>query len=464
MWTKLLLVIILILISLFCWISLINPLELEFHFFGKVIPTNLSTLMITSFVLGAMLVFVSTLTRDVRRAIEQYRQSRKRRKEEALREELNRGMEYFLRGDFQKAKNHFMEILKSDPLQIDLYLRLSEIALKEKKDEEALQWLEKGRLYDPRNIHLLLMESEINQRMGRMEEAIQALRRVIRLDETNLNALKSLRELYQQTHKWEEAIQIQKTIVKMTKGKKAEEEERLYLLGLKYEWSRKLFEKKDEKSLEEALKTAKELIREDKNFQPGFLLLGDIYRQLGRINSARKVWRKSFKRFKSVSFLLRLEELYLNEEDPGSLLKLYQRAMAEDPDQWVIPFFYAKLCLRLEMLDEAQEAIQEISLRKRDFPALHRLLAELYLHKKDFGRAAQEFEKTFKLSGMAYLPFRCTVCERESKEWEAFCPQCHHWNTYRIEGGEEKVPLSVSPSHSEPMGFRMDSFKIPLRR
>ncbi len=464
MWTKLLLIIILILISLFCWISLINPVDLEFHFFGRVIPTNLSTLMITSFVLGAMLVFISTLARDVRRSIEQYRQSRKRKKEEALREELNRGMEYFLRGDFQKAKNHFMEILKSDPLQIDLYLRLSEIALKEKKEEEALQWLERGRLYDPRNINLLLMESEINQRMGRKEEAIQALRRVIRLDETNLNALKSLRELYQQSQKWEEAIQVQKSILKLTKGKRAEEEEKLYLLGLTYERSRHLFERRDGKSLEEALKTAKELIREDKSFQPGFLLLGDIYRQMGKINSARKVWRKSFKRFKSIPFLLRLEELYLNEEDPGSLLQLYQTAMAQEPDNWLLSFFYAKLCLRLEMLDEAQEAIQEISLRKKDFPALHRLLAELYLHKKDFSRAAQEFEKTFELSGMAYLPFRCTVCKRESKEWQAFCPQCHHWNTYTIEEGEEKPSFSIFPSYSEPIGLMMNSFKIPLRR
>ncbi len=464
MWTKLLLIIILILISLFCWISLINPVDLEFHFFGKVIPTNLSTLMITSFVLGAMLVFISTLARDVRRAVEQYRQSRKRKKEEALREELNRGMEYFLRGDLQKAKNHFLEILKSDPLQIDLYLRLSEIALKEKKEEEALRWLERGRLYDPRNINLLLMESEINHRMGRREEAIQALSRAIRLDETNLNALKSLRELYQQSQKWEEAIQIQKTILKLTKGKGAEEEEKLYLLGLTYERSRHLFEQKDGKSLEEALKTAKELIREDKSFQPGFLLLGDIYRQMGKTNSARKVWRKSFKRFKSIPFLLRLEEFYLNEEDPGSLLQLYQNTMAEDPDNWLLSFFYAKLCLRLEMLDEAQEVIQEISLRKKDFPALHRLLAELYLHRKDFSRAAQEFEKTFELSGMVYFPFRCKVCKRESKEWQAFCPQCYHWNTYTIEEGEEKPSLSISPFHPEPMGVHMESFKIPLRR
>ncbi|MGQ9508399.1 MAG: tetratricopeptide repeat protein [Thermodesulfobacteriota bacterium] len=462
MWVKLLLIMILIIISLFCWLSLINPLDVEFHFFGQIISTNLSTLMITSFVLGALLVFISTLTRDARRAIKEYRQSRKKKREETLREELNRGKEYFLSGDFQKAKTYFVEILKKDPFQIDLYQSLSEIALKEKKEGEALQWLEKARLFDPKNIDLLLMEADIYQRMNRWEEALQTLNRITRLDENNLKALKRLREIYHRTQRWEEALQIQRSILKLIKEKKAEREEKLYLLGLQYERARELSQQGG-KSLEEALKATKDLIREDKHFQPGFLLLGQIYCRMGKENSARKVWRKSFKRFHSILFLLRLEELYLREGDPSGLLHLYQEAIAENPQNWILSFFYAKLCLRLEMLDEALEVIQEISLRKKDLPALHRLLAELYIHKKDFSRAAQEFEKTFELSGTPYFPFICNVCKRELKEWEAFCPQCQHWNTYSIEGGNEKMAFPASISPSEPMASKFDSLKIPLQ-
>jgi lipopolysaccharide biosynthesis regulator YciM len=97
------------------------------------------------------------------------------------------------------------------------------------------------------------------------------------------------------------------------------------------------------------------------------------------------------------------------------------------------------------MLDEALEELDEISLRRRDFPALHRLLAEIYLHKKDFGRAAQEFEKTFEMSRTSYLPFVCAHCERESKEWIAYCPQCHQWSTYTIREGEKTLPLIPLP-------------------
>jgi lipopolysaccharide biosynthesis regulator YciM len=216
---------------------------------------------------------------------------------------------------------------------------------------------------------------------------------------------------------------------------------------LKYERARDLLSHGGEQDLENALKEVKEIVRERKTFQPGFVLLGDLYLRMGRWASAGKVWGKSFTRFKSVVFVLRLEDLYLSREDPSTLLRTYQRVLEHDPENWVLAFFYAKLCLRLEMLDEALDEINEIGLRMKDFPALHRLLAEIYLHKKDFGRAAQEFEKTFELSGTSYLSFFCSTCERESKEWIAYCPQCHQWSTYTIKGAEKAISWP-SPSFS----------------
>jgi len=448
MLVKLLLSFLFIVIGFFLWLSYLNPLDVEFHFFGKTFETELSILMISSFVLGAMLVFIGTLTRDAKRAVEGYLKSRQKRQEESLKEELNKGMDVFLRGDLAKAKTHFMEVLKRDPTQIDLYLRLSEIALQEGKDQDALHWLGRAELIDMKNINILLRQAGVYQRMKRFDEAIRVLNRAIGLDETNLKALKSLRQIYLDSRRWEEAIRIQRSLLKSTKGKQAEEEETLFYLGLKFERARDLLSRGGEQNLENALKEAKEIIRERKTFQPGFVLLGDIYLQMGKWGTAGNVWGKSFTRFKSIVFILRLEELYLSREDPSTLLRIYQRVLKHNPENWVLAFFYAKLCLRLEMLDEALEEINEISLRVKDLPALHRLLAEIYLHKKDFGRAAQEFEKTFELSGTSYLSFFCTTCERESKEWVAYCPQCHQWSTYTIKEAEKAIPLP-SPSFPE---------------
>ena len=444
MLVKLLLSFLFVVIGFFLWLSYENPLDVKFHFFGKTFETDLSILMISSFVLGAMLVFIGTLARDTKRAIQDYLKSHQKRKEESLKEELNKGMDVFLRGDLAKAKSHFMEVLKRDPSQIDLYLRLSEITLREGNDQDALHWLGRAELIDMRNIDILLRQAGVYQRMKRFDEAIRTLNRAIGLDETNIKALKSMRQIYLDSRRWEEAIRIQRSILKFTKGKQAEEEETLFYLGLKYEHARDLLTRGGEKNLENALKEVKEIVREQKTFQPGFVLLGDIYLLMGRWAPAGKVWGKSFTRFKSIVFVLRLEELYLSREDPSTLLRIYQRALKHDPENWVLAFFYAKLCLRLEMLDEALEEINEISLKVKDFPALHRLFAEIYLHRKDFGRAAQEFEKTFELSGSSYLSFFCTTCERESKEWIAYCPQCHRWSTYTIKEAEKAIPFPSS--------------------
>lgn len=450
MLVRLLLITILIIISLFCWLSLLNPLYVEFQFFGRTLPTDLSTLMISSFVLGAMLVFIGTLARDLKRGFQNLRQSRKKKRELSIREELNRGIEYYIRGDLQKAKSHFIEVLNKDPSQINIYFKLSELGVKEGNLEEALNWLERARWYDMRNVDILLKEAELYQRMNRLEDAIRILNLAISINETNIDAHKSLRQIYMDGGKWDEALRIQKSIIKMTRGKQVEEET-IFYLGLKYEYARKLMSRGGEENLERALKEAKEIVKERKTFEPGFVLLGDIYLRLGKWNSAGKVWRKSFQRFKSIIFILRLEDLYLGREDPNPLLHFYQKALTSEPENWMVAFFYAKLCLRLEMLDEALEEINEISLSRRDFPALHRLLAEIYLHKKDFNRAAQEFEKTFEMSKTSYLPFSCSVCDREVKEWIAYCPQCHNWSTYTIKEDKMPIPLTplTSPSYTE---------------
>lgn len=453
MLVRLLLIILLIVISLFCWISLENPVDIEFFFFGESTHISVSALMISSFVLGAILVFVSTLMRDIKRAFQELRRSREARKGEVIKEELNKGMDHFIRGDFAKAKVHFSEVLKKEPSHIDLYLRLSEMELRDGKEDEALHWLEQARLIDMRNVTILLREAEVYQRMKRYDDAIRTLNRVTGLDENNLKALKTLREINLESQRWEEAIRLQKQIIKLTKGKQAEEEETRFYLGLKYERGRDLLARGGEDHLSAALKEAKEIVREMKTFQPGFVLLGDAYLRMGRWASAGKIWGKSFMRFRSIIFLLRLEELYLDREDPSTLIRIYQRALEMNPEQWVVRFYYAKLCLRLEMLDEALEALDEISLGQKDFPALHRLLAEIALHRKDFDRAAHEFEKTFELSGKSFLPFSCTTCERESQEWLAYCPQCHHWNTYTIKEGEPIATLA-SRSIPEQMHFR----------
>lgn len=453
MLVKLFLTFLFLVVGFFLWLSYENPKPIEFQLFGRIFETDLPVLMVSSFVIGALLVFIGTIIRDIRHAVQNYKKSRQIRKAESVKEELNRGMDCLIRGNLKKAKNHFIEALKKDPTQLDTYIKLSEIAIKEGDKDEGIYWLERARVIDMRNIEIMIRQAELYQMMKRYDEAIHILNEALNIDENNIQTLRNLRKIYHEAKRWQDAIRVQKSILKLIKGKQMEGEETLFLLGLKYEYAKELLKRGDKESLEEALKEAKEIIKERKTFQPGFILLGDIYLRMGRWVSAGKVWGKSFSRFKSIIFILKLEELYLSREDPSTLIRIYQRAIKHNPDNWELRFFFAKLCLKLEMLDEALEEIEEISLKLRDFPAIHRLLAEIYLHKKDFNRAAKEFEKTFELSGTAYIPFICSSCERESREWIAYCPQCGKWATYQVKGGEKLSTISIPSLPEESQIF-----------
>ena len=164
--------ILLIIIVSFFYLAVTNSMDVDFLFFGKVISTELSILMGCSFLLGAVLVIIGWLVRYVKRAFEGYQESRQKKKGELLKEELNKGIEDFIKGNLTKAKAHFTEVLKKDPSQIDLYFRLSDISIKEGNEDEALNWLERARLIDIRNIDILLREAGLYQRMKRYDEAI----------------------------------------------------------------------------------------------------------------------------------------------------------------------------------------------------------------------------------------------------------------------------------------------------
>jgi len=90
------------------------------------------------------------------------------------------------------------------------------------------------------NIEILLREAEIYQDLKRRDEAVRTLNRAIAIDESNLRALKRLRQIYLEDRNWKEALRLQKSVLKLTKGKKMEEEETLFRLGLKYEHTKEL--------------------------------------------------------------------------------------------------------------------------------------------------------------------------------------------------------------------------------
>ena len=50
-----------------------------------------------------------------------------------------------------------------------------------------------------------------------------------------------------------------------------------------------------------------------------------------------------------------MEDLYVDRGEPGVILKIYRRLLECGAKNQLLMFLYARLCLKLEMIDEAIE-------------------------------------------------------------------------------------------------------------
>ncbi len=155
-----------------------------------------------------------------------------------------------------------------------------------------------------------------------------------------------------------------------------------------------------------------------------------------------KLWEKAFRNDPHVVLLERLEDVGLKQGDPGRVLRIYQEALARDPAQLLFRFLYGKLCLRLEMIDEALDQFERLESAGAHFPELSVLKGEAHHRRKNLDAAVQEFRKAVRIEGLHYI---CGACSADSYRWEARCATCHEWNTLRAAAraeieGQARVP------------------------
>ncbi len=397
---------------------------------GKPLSTSLPAVIIISFASGALIVFLASLVRDLLQGWKELRTERKAKKRKSLQVEIERGLNSLSKGDLEKAKIHLTNALKIDPENLSIYSQLSEIHASEGHLEAAIEALERALAIDPQNTKMISKKARLYREMGNMKLATELLEQVRTIDPENQTILAELRDLYVQQKRWEEALALQAKVVRaVSKGADASREEGAYV-GFKYEYAQSLTTDGSDESLEKALKLCKEVVRQQKEFQPAYLLLGNIYQKQKRWAEAGKILGRGFRVSRNVIFLHHLEDLYLRRDDRKTLLKIYRRILENNPNNPVISFLYSRLCLKLNMPDEAMDELVEISKREKDIPAIHGLMAEVFVHKGQLGKAVREYKKTTELTGSLQLPFFCRSCRRESLEWIARCPSCHQWNTY----------------------------------
>ena len=414
-------------------LSFLNPDEVKFYYGGaQPIEMSVAGFIVLSFVLGIIMSIIVSFFFDVKSSIGGWVAGKKERKAAEFKESLERARVYDRRGDREKAIDSLQKIIRTAPQLEETYVCLSDIYTSMEEYDKARETLDLGEVNLGKKESLMLKKVRVNLSAKEYLRNENILKEVLKINESNIDALRILRDFYVGKKDWDNAYEIQKRIGKFIKT----DEEKRRFVGIRYERALTLFNTRFHQNTDKIIDTLKEIIGEDKRFIPAYILLGETYIKIGKLNEAGRVYGRGYTKTGHIEFLLKMEDLYINRGDPGAILKIYQRVLDLSPKDHLITFLYARLCLRLEMIDEALDMLNELIEEGEEFRGLHRAMAEAYIHREEMDNAVAEFRKAFPMEEEVYIPFVCMKCQAVKHEWTDFCESCLSWNTINVKKEE----------------------------
>lgn len=388
-----------------------------------------SAFFLLSLSIGAAIIFMLYLLRDVKRFLRGLKVQREQKKRLKIQELYTKGLNAMLAKRNAEANLYFQKVLAVDPNHVDTLLRMGISQLREKNPQEAILLHQKALNLDKDNQEVMFSLAADYEEAKRYEDALEIYHTILSKNASNLTALIKMRDLYQRLNHWEEVYETQRRLLANPLTPSEQEVEHRRLVGFKYEHGRSLLEAGD---LERARKIFRGVIKLDKDFIPAYLGLGEVYFEEGKVNEAAGLWEKAYRMTSSTLLLHRLEDLYLKLGEPGKAIEIYTQAANWKPQDITLKFFLGKLYYRLEMVDEAFDSLSSVDWGDKEFPDVHKLLGNIYLRRGSLGLAASEFKKALGFKKQIIIPYTCSNCKLRTTDWAGRCPNCGKWNTLGV--------------------------------
>ena len=388
-----------------------------------------STLFLISLSIGAGVIFILYLLRDVKRFLRGLSAQREQKRRSKIQELYTKGLNSLLAKRNPEAMTFFQKVLAIDPNHVDTLLRMGISLLREKNPQEAILLHQKALSLDSDNQEVMFSLAADYEEAKRYDEALKVYKEILSRDSSNLTALIRMRDLYQLLNHWEDLYETQRQLLANPLSPSEQEVEHRKLVGFKYEFGRSRLEAGD---VERARRIFRGVIKLDRDFIPAYLGLGEVYLEEDKVKEAAELWEKAYKMTSSTLLLHRLEDLYLKQGEPGKVMEIYKQAVNWKSQDITLKFFLGKLYYRLEMVDEAFDILSSVDWGDKEFPDVHKLLGNIYLRRGSLGLAASEFKKALGFRKQIIIPYVCSNCNLRTTDWSGRCPNCGKWNTLGV--------------------------------
>jgi predicted Zn-dependent protease len=441
MTVRLLFLLFVIILVGFSYISLLNGQHIQFFLSTtRQMEVSVSELAILSFSLGAAMVILGTLVKDVTMASKNWKERREKQRREAARARVAKAGDLFRRGALEEAAKELERSLSVNPDDREALDLLSSVEAERKNLLEAVKALTRVKQIDPSDVSVFLRLAGLYREMGDLDNAFSLLAAVEDSGGENIRAWEGMRDIHVLRKEMVPAYAMQKKILK-AKGKAAGAEDQALFCALRYE---KACVRMREGKTDDAERRLRELIKDHPLFSPSYIALAERQWSRGKPDEATDLLLAGYRATRKAVFLIRLEDLGVETESPHAMIGIYTDLLQEFPSDFDVNLFLGKFFLRLEMNDEAMEQLLKAESLEPDRQSAHILLAEAFRRRGRYESACQHYQHAFGYKRRYLIPFRCGGCGKATIKWSDRCPSCGIWNGYAIDHGQRDFAAPAS--------------------
>ncbi|HUX07080.1 MAG TPA: tetratricopeptide repeat protein [Acidobacteriota bacterium] len=340
------------------------------------------------------------------------------------------GIEALSKGDHQSASVFFEEILVIDPDNFRTLIKFGELLRETGQHQRAISIHLQALNLSRNNVKVLHELAKDYKESGNAAKAKEMLKRIIDISPKGNNAIyRQLRDVLLAEGSWEEALEVHRKLIPLVSHNGRRIEEMALLSGLEYEVATARLNGGDTNA---AIQMFKSIIQRDTAFLPAHVDLGEALLQAGKNDEAVETWLKGYEAITSPVLLVRLEDYYLDNDNPEKAIEIYHKVIAKEEENLMPKLLLGKLFYHLSMMDRAMAIFEEIDSEFEHAPVMQYFMGKIQSRKGEHENAFETLRTLVRGSGLLQTEFICTSCCTTYDAYHPRCSKCGSWNTIRL--------------------------------
>ena len=419
------------------FLVLINSQSVPFNYIaGSSAQVKLDFIIVISFAAGILAVMISNFIGKSQIFFKDMLSYSANKKEKRLAASLCEAVEFIELGDDKKAKQILISYLKEKMDNVDAYLLITDIYLDEGSYVDAEEMLRDALVASKHDVTILNKLGDVYVESKKYNKAIKTFEELRQKEGGKDIYLKKIYDIYLLKNDFKNAFKSLKELIKNGSVKGLEPE----LLLVKYNYALTLIKEGD---FDGAEKSFKRIIDKDKRFYSAYVSYAQMLVDKGDVDRAEKLLIDSYEETKFPYFAKMLERIALKNEEPDKALKFYRRQIdsielghshAKGSQAWkdsqalVLYALYVNLLLKLEMIDYAIEAIDDVVGTEDDKMLFHLFLAKSFKRHRNFEAAVDQYSEFMRSRSLHPMKMKCYICGAEFDEFTPACSSCGTYN------------------------------------